>query len=458
VPVVYGYIADAHDSRRSCAPTSATNPVVQDTNNGAPCGAFAPGEPGYVDQLKAWDTGFANFFAKLDSIGINASNTLFVVHSDENDQYAGSLPLNPGCDGIGTPCHYDRTLMGEVTNDLPLLLKQQGLYDFGMLGGTGATPGTPRAGFTNTSLPYAIDFDTAPGFWLKGHPSSVRSFEKALTSVVALDPYLGKTKPVFKFFVDQPGLKALHMITADNDRTPGLIGFGARNRFIQTTSLINSSGTSTCNRFPSSTDAVCLSNAFNWLHGNFEPEIVHTWAAIVGPGVKNRGVDNTWADHTDLRPTIMSLVCLQDGYAHQGAVLLEDLNNSALPASVVAQRHALEPLLRSFKQLNAPVGQFGSAAIHLSTAAIRGDDHTYASIESKLSHLTDRRDALVSQITPLIDSIPGCKGFSGSASHTTATLNSLTNKARDFLQEVRSARADDGRDHDDDDDGFKDDD
>lgn len=44
VPVVYGYIADAHDSRNSCTPTSASNPVVADTNNGKPCGAYAPGE------------------------------------------------------------------------------------------------------------------------------------------------------------------------------------------------------------------------------------------------------------------------------------------------------------------------------------------------------------------------------------------------------------------------------
>jgi hypothetical protein len=48
-----------------------------------------------VAKLKSFDDAFAQFFQKLDAMGINASNTLFVVHSDENDHYAGSAPLNP---------------------------------------------------------------------------------------------------------------------------------------------------------------------------------------------------------------------------------------------------------------------------------------------------------------------------------------------------------------------------
>jgi hypothetical protein len=75
VPVVYGYVADAHDSRNSCARTTPTNPIVADTNGGKPCGAYAPGEAGYVQQLKDWDTGFDQFFQKLDTLGINQSNT-----------------------------------------------------------------------------------------------------------------------------------------------------------------------------------------------------------------------------------------------------------------------------------------------------------------------------------------------------------------------------------------------
>jgi hypothetical protein len=415
VPVVYGYIADAHDSRNACAPTSPSNPVVSDTNNGKPCGAYAPGEPGYVQQLKDWDTGFDQFFQTLDKLGINTSNTLFMFHADENDHYAGSKPLNPGCDGVHTPCQYDRTRLGEVTTDLPLLLKQQGLYDFGMIGGSGATPGTTRTGFTNADLAYAIDSDTAPGFWLKGHPAhgsaAVRKLEAGLAKVTSPNPYTNKSEPLFRFLIDEPGMKALHMISADPDRTAGIVGFGAEDHFIQTGALISATNTSTCNRYPAASDAACLSNGFIWLHGNFEPDVNDTWAGLVGPGVRHRGVDrDTWADHTDLRPTLMTLVCLEDGYAHEGRALLEELDNSALPESVVDQRDRLTELGRAFKQLNAPVGAFGRAAIGLSTVAIKSNDATYARLNDDLGRLTGRRDELATQIEAQLGTVPGCGG------------------------------------------------
>src|SRR5258708_8683347 len=136
---------------------------------------------------------------------IKSSNALLVFHRDEDDNSAGSGPLTPGGDGINGACRYDRSTLGEVTNDLPLLLRQQGVYDFGMLGGTGATPGTPRSGFTNADLPYAIDFDTAPGFWLKGHPTNggaaIRKMEGARTTVTSPTPLKGTTEPLFPFLV-----------------------------------------------------------------------------------------------------------------------------------------------------------------------------------------------------------------------------------------------------------------
>jgi hypothetical protein len=413
VPVVYGYIADAHDSRNSCAPTSPSNPTVSNTNNGKPCGAYAPGEPGYVQQLKDYDTAFGQFFRKLDSLGINASNTVFVFHSDENDHYAGVPPLNPGCDGVHVACVYDRTQLGEITTDLPLLLKQQGLYDFGMIGGTGATPGTPRPGFSNTDLPYAIDFDTAPGFWLKGHPDNgsppVRTLERALVRVTAPGPQ-GAIAPLFQFLVDAPGLKALHMITADPDRTPGIVGFAQEDHFVQTSSLINTSNnTSTCNQFPGPNDATCRSNGFIWMHGDVEQDIVHTWAGLVGPGVRHTGVDwTTWADHADLRPTLMTLVCLKDAYPYEGRALLEDLQDSTLPRSVARERAALIALGRAYKQLNAPVGEFGMATIALSTLAIRSTDRVYQQLEGALASIVAERDRVAGAMQAELGKVPGC--------------------------------------------------
>jgi hypothetical protein len=462
VPVVYGYISDAHDSGNSCAATTPSNSTVADTtSNGKPCGAYAPGEPGYVQRLHDYDTAFGQFFDKLNSLGINQSNMLFVIHADENDHYAGTAPLNPGCDGVNVVCKYDRTRVGEVTADLPLLLKQQGLYDFGMSGGTGATPGTPRPGFTNTDLPYAIDVDTAPGFWLKGHPangsSSVRKLEGALASVNASNPYTGKTEKLFRFLVDAPGLKALHMLTSDADRNFGVVGFGGVDFFIQTSSLISASGTSSsCNRFPAPTDATCLSNGFIWLHGNFAPDIVNTWAGIVSPGLVNARVDSrTWADHADLRPTMMTLLCLKDSYPYEGRALVEDIKNSALPRSVTRNREDLVSLARTFKQLNAPVGQFGTAAIQLSTRAIKGDASTYARIESRLDSLVTRRDTLVASMQAELGKIPGCSGFTDR--DTDDKLERLTERGRDLLEQIQSAARSERSRYGDSDDGFRDD-
>ncbi|MBV9169895.1 MAG: hypothetical protein JOZ81_07405 [Chloroflexi bacterium] len=439
VPVVYGYIADAHDSRVSCAPTSPTNPVVSDTNNGQPCGAFAPGEAGYVAQLKQWDDGFAQFFDDLNNSGINASNTLFVVHADENDHYAGIPPSNPGCDGVTNPCQYDRTRIGEVTTDLPLLLKQQSLYDFGMTGGTGSTPGTPRPGFNNTDTPYLIDFDTAPAFWLKGHPangsSPVRRLEGALAAVKGADLIENKVTRLFSFLIDVPGMRAVHMVTSDNDRTPVLVGFAEENHFIQTTPLISASNTSGCNKFPGPDDAECLSNGFLWLHGDFAQDIDHTWAALVGPGVRKAGVSNTWADHADLRPTMMTLLCLKDSYVHEGRALIEDLDRRALPQPVAENREDVAELMRAFKQINAPVGQFGRAAIRLSTEGIRSDDRSYARTEETLTRLVSERDALAGQILSQIDAIPGCGSFNARDNR----LDRETQQARNLVDRIQDA-------------------
>src|SRR4051812_5226814 len=77
LPIVYLYIADAHDR----------NPLPLDpvTNRPAASHAFGPGEAEYVAQLKAYDAAFGKFFARLAANGITKDNTLFLVVPDEND-------------------------------------------------------------------------------------------------------------------------------------------------------------------------------------------------------------------------------------------------------------------------------------------------------------------------------------------------------------------------------------
>src|SRR5204863_99726 len=77
------------------------------------------------------------------------------------------------------------------------------------------------------------------------------------------------------------------------------------------------------------------SQSFAWNHGDIQDEIASTWIGMVGPGVDHTsGDDTTWTDHTDLRPTIVSLVGLRDDYTHDGRLLSGDLSGYAIPAAV----------------------------------------------------------------------------------------------------------------------------
>src|SRR5262249_13425150 len=112
IPVIYIYIADAHDR----------NPLPVDpvTGRAANAHAFGPGEAEYVAQLKAYDHPFRKFFARLAADGITRENTLFVVVPDENDHFVGSQPTPVGCDGVHVPCNY--TVVSEIAATLNRLL------------------------------------------------------------------------------------------------------------------------------------------------------------------------------------------------------------------------------------------------------------------------------------------------------------------------------------------------
>jgi hypothetical protein len=128
---------------------------------------------------------------------------------------------------------------------------------------------------------------------------------------------------------------------------------------------------------------------------------------MVGPGVRNNGDDSTWADHVDIRPTMLDLVGLKDTYVHDGRVLIDQLDASAVPQSLRAHRETLRRLGDVYKQLNAPFGEFGMAALAASTNAIKSgsaaDDSRYSALETQLSALTSQRDALASQIRGALD-------------------------------------------------------
>ena len=125
----------------------------------------------------------------------------------------------------------------------------------------------------------------------------------------------------------------------------------------------------------------------------------NTYLALAGPGVKNKGLtDSVWSDHTDIRPTLLSLVRLRDDYQSQGRVLAEDLERWALPDGVEDSGDEFVELARAYKRINAPVGELGLATLKISTAALVGDGTTYNDLENRLQFITAVRDNLAAKM------------------------------------------------------------
>ncbi|MGB2606618.1 MAG: hypothetical protein WBC78_23645 [Candidatus Sulfotelmatobacter sp.] len=375
VPIVFTYISDAHDCH-SCSSDLA----------------FGPGQPGYEAQLQAYNAAFGKFFSDLAAVGIDSSNTLFVISADEQDHFVGGPASPAGCDGVHVPCNYvypnGTSSIGEVEGDLAQLYQQQ--FPNLIPSASAATSGL------STTAIFDYHFDMAPAVSLDPYnpsntPAFARELERATAQLTGLNPITGKTDQLTLYLVDNPGLQALHMVTGDPARTPTYVMFANTDWF-----------------FESQGPIIEQSPGFAYNHGGVAPEINTTWVGMVGPGVKNVGRDNiTWSDHTDIRPTMLLLTGLTDDYISDGRVLSEDLAHSALPPALRSSLPLFELLASTYKQITAPVGNFGQGALHVSTVALASgtpsNDSKYLSLESRLTQLTARRDALANQIKSLLD-------------------------------------------------------
>jgi len=365
IPVTFGYISDAHDQHGIAGEIHATR---------------GPGEADYVQQLKNYDDAFGKFFARLAAAGIDKSNTLFVFTVEEGDHFVGAKPTPANCDGVNIPCTY--SLVGEVNGNLTgLLATQQGV-----------------------TTPFTVHADMAPTIYLTGNPERTapvtRTFGRALGQLTADNPYSGQTDQLSAALADPVGMRALHMITADPQRTPTLVMFAHPDYFLFASAP---NCASPCITVPTTPPT----NTFAWNHGGIQPEIATTWLGLVGPGVRHLGDDSTWADHTDTRPTMLALLGLKDSYEHDGRVLVGQLDASAVPPSLQANRLVLQRFGEVYKQLNAPFGQFGMDALAVSTKAVKSgsasDDSTYTALSDSISAVTDKRDALAEQMKSVLD-------------------------------------------------------
>jgi hypothetical protein len=354
VPVTYGYISDAHDNHSTVH-------------------AYGPGEAGYVGALQSYDTAFDQFFQRLNTDGINASNTMFVVTSDENDHFVGGKPSPANCDGVTTPCTY--TQIGEINANAKGLLATQ-------------------AGVTT---PFAVHADSAPNYYLTGNPAAasptVRTFEHAVAGLTATNPLTGNVEKFANYFADPVEEKLLHMVTADPLRTPTFTEFANPDYYVY-------AGAANCN-------APCVSEppAFAWNHGDFAPDINSTWAGFVGPSFQNLGVaSSVWTDHADLRPTMFAGLGLTDDYIHDGVPIVQFLRPNAVPAGLHGTPVA--DLEAAYRQLNSCVGTFGTDTLKASTKGIESStpgDAQYTATENALTALGQARDALAAQIQQTLD-------------------------------------------------------
>ncbi len=355
IPVTYAYISDAHD-------------------NHAGGGSYGPGQAGYVAALSANDAAFGKFFQRLAADGIDQGNTLFVFTSDEGDHFAGGPASPAGCDGVTVPCTY--TKIGEVNaNYAGLLATEQGV-----------------------TTPFKVHSDSAPTVYITGNPARdaavTRTFERATSQLTAVSPITGNTDTITKFLADPVEMKALHMVTSDPARTPTFTLFADPNYFLF-------AAAPNCN-----SPCVTEQPGFAWNHGDVQPEITTTWLGMVGPGVDQAGIDSTtWSDHTDIRPTLMLLLGLQDDYSHDGRALTEVFSGWARPAAT-KKSGAYIKVAQAYKQIDAAVGQFGLATLSASTRALKSNssgDATYADIENQLATLTSDRNALATTMIGLLE-------------------------------------------------------
>jgi hypothetical protein len=411
VPVVYGYISDAHE-RKGQGPTpqsGCTNPSTSLT------AAQGPADPCYKATLASYNSAFETFFQRLADDGITPANTVFMFSAEEGDHFAGAnvgRSVQPKC--TGTPEMTDYTCsyatgaqgpaIGEQFVDIHGLLSNQ-------LG-------------NNTSF---YNEPQGNSIFIKGNPGPTdpmtRQLERDFGNAQVFDSYDNATENLAQYEVDPEVEQLLHFVNADPNRTPSFTVWPKGDFFL--TSGTSDSCAAGVNAANASTKCVSVSNSFAWDHGYYAPEIDNSWLGIVGPGVANKGVDGrsaadgpnsadgansnpqlvtpnndpgTWGDETDLRPTLMALTGLKDDYVGDGRVLVEDLTN---PPDKAGQPK-FQRLAVCYKQLNSSVGQFGTDLILADTAALKtgssSDDSTYDSVLDQIKSLGSARDKLATKI------------------------------------------------------------
>ena len=390
VPVTYGYISDLHE--RKPGTTGCT--TVSATGTGK---AIGPGDACYVANAKAYDAAFASFFDRLTKDGITKDNTVFLISSEENDQFAGAnvgratVPTPAGCDGVTVPCTYAAGQLGELQTNIKGLLSTT----------------------ASATTPFAIEPQGA-SIYVDGQPAptdpAVRQLQRDTAAMTADNPYSGVTgQKIVTYQAGAVEQRILHMQTADVRRTPTYSLFPVPDYYFSTTGA-----------------NVSINPSYAYDHGYYSPNIDITWAGIVGPGVAARGIDGpapaagnqaqdpsstrtvpeastvgTWVEEVDLRPTLMYLVGLHDAYTGDGRVVSQIL---ARPSGGLVGTQALAG---AYQAINSSVGPLATLTLEADSAALASGSATgdarFTATEAALARILQERDALAGQMKAVLE-------------------------------------------------------
>jgi hypothetical protein len=381
VPVTMAYIADAHDDHSNCYGGNALGP-------GMACSE---------QQLHQYNQAFRAFFDRLNQDGINRSNTLFVFTVDEGDFYAGGSPVNPGCNGVTIPCQYTpggagEHTIGEQDVDLVNALKQE----------------------KHNKTEFDVHADSAPAVYVHGSTSAsgpspndprVRRLERDMAGLILKNVRTGATEKVLQHIADQTDERILHMVNADPSRTPSFTLFGKPIYYYQQEGPFGY----TCPTPDGLPGCPSVNNGNAWNHGNDNQVIGNTWVGFVGPTIRNLGqTGSVWTDHTDVRPTMLSVLGLSPDYAPDGRLVAQLVEPAALPAGVRGNLPLYIGLTGTYKQLDAPFAEFARASEKISTTAVQTaspGDSRYRAWDAQLRGCGESRDALVAPIRELLDRV-----------------------------------------------------
>ncbi|ERF83106.1 hypothetical protein JQ559_24545 [Bradyrhizobium viridifuturi] len=358
VPVVYVGIGDGHRP-----PTTRRR-------------ALGPGEHDHVARLAADDAAFRSFIDRLGASGITTRNTLFVVVPTGNDRFVGGPPSPPGCDGLAVPCSYRP--IGAIGIAIDRLLA------------------TERHNVTT----FDVQVGNAPPFYIRGNPLPADPLTRTLAQDVGrlavVNPVTGNTDRLTSMVADRAQMQLMHMVTASPARTPHVIMFADPDYIVRT-----AGSRADCTQPPA---CVAVNPDTAWVRGDIAQILGGSWFGMAGPGIAHRGeTPDILSHHADLRPTLLAVLGLTDRYTHDGVVLGDALEPSALPAELADDRETYVYLARAAKTINDPLGQLGRNSLALATQAITGGDVGYQRYLDMMAAITTRRDALTREINTQLD-------------------------------------------------------